>query len=141
MHGCGSSGLCASASYPRIVKQLSSDTWLPSPLFSQLLHGLRTHLLIRVNIGQRSHKAVTPPRASIKAVTIRALKITPHCPIKSTPKTLTMSLTNVDSSPEGVHSLLDTDLYKLTMQCAVLRSYPDAGTWPWCQDEEKLLTA
>ncbi len=27
--------------------------------------------------------------------------------------------------PEGVFSLLDTDLYKLTMQCAVHRFLPD----------------
>lgn len=27
--------------------------------------------------------------------------------------------------PEGVNSFLDTDLYKLTMQCAVLKYYPD----------------
>ncbi|KAF8253989.1 nicotinate phosphoribosyltransferase [Wilcoxina mikolae CBS 423.85] len=31
-----------------------------------------------------------------------------------------------DHSPQGITSILDTDLYKLTMQCAVLRSYPDA---------------
>lgn len=26
--------------------------------------------------------------------------------------------------PEGVFSLLDTDLYKLTMQCAILKYFP-----------------
>jgi len=30
-------------------------------------------------------------------------------------------------SPEGVFSLLDTDLYKLTMQCAILKYFPDVG--------------
>ena len=27
--------------------------------------------------------------------------------------------------PEGIISLLDTDLYKLTMQCAILKYLPD----------------
>jgi nicotinate phosphoribosyltransferase len=31
------------------------------------------------------------------------------------------------SLPEGVFSLLDTDLYKITMQCAVLKYFPDTG--------------
>jgi len=29
--------------------------------------------------------------------------------------------------PEGILSLLDTDLYKLTMQCAILKYLPDVG--------------
>lgn len=28
--------------------------------------------------------------------------------------------------PEGIFSLLDTDLYKLTMQCAILKYLPNA---------------
>lgn len=33
-----------------------------------------------------------------------------------------------DALPEGIHSLLDTDLYKLTMQCAILRFMSDIRT-------------
>lgn len=31
------------------------------------------------------------------------------------------------SVTEGIFSLLDTDLYKLTMQCVVLKYFPTAG--------------
>jgi nicotinate phosphoribosyltransferase len=34
---------------------------------------------------------------------------------------------NTANVPEGVHSLLDTDLYKLTMQCCILKFFPDVS--------------
>ena len=35
----------------------------------------------------------------------------------------------LEELPEGIISLLDTDLYKLTMQCAILKYMPDISTW------------
>ncbi|KAM5432520.1 nicotinate phosphoribosyltransferase [Microsporum canis] len=41
-----------------------------------------------------------------------------------------MGPTSPPPLPEGVFSLLDTDLYKLTMQCAILKYFPNA----WLED-------
>jgi len=46
-------------------------------------------------------------------------------------------------TPEGVFSMLDTDLYKLTMQCAVLKYFPETGnnfclnTYAHCSDKPR----
>lgn len=34
-------------------------------------------------------------------------------------------MTTTAALPDGITSLLDTDLYKLTMQCAILKYLPD----------------
>lgn len=41
--------------------------------------------------------------------------------------------------PEGIFSLLDTDLYKLTMQCAILKYLPDVREYLAYQYQELLL--
>lgn len=38
---------------------------------------------------------------------------------------MTPSSASNDALPEGILSLLDTDLYKLTMQCAILKYLPN----------------
>ena len=41
--------------------------------------------------------------------------------------------------PEGIFSLLDTDLYKLTMQCAILKYLPNVREYLVYQHYELLL--
>ncbi|KAF1951675.1 nicotinate phosphoribosyltransferas-like protein [Byssothecium circinans] len=38
-----------------------------------------------------------------------------------------MADSNASALPEGIFSLLDTDLYKLTMQCCILKYFPDVS--------------
>lgn len=40
---------------------------------------------------------------------------------------MSASASSSSPKPEGVFSLLDTDLYKITMQCAVLKYFPQVG--------------
>ena len=41
--------------------------------------------------------------------------------------------------PDGIFSLLDTDLYKLTMQCAILKYLPDVRECLALEHQELLL--
>ena len=41
--------------------------------------------------------------------------------------------------PEGIFSLLDTDLYKLTMQCAIFKYLPDVRECLAYRNQELLL--
>lgn len=52
----------------------------------------------------------------------------------SRPQTTTMEEASADYV--GVPSILDTDLYKLTMQCAVLKNFPDASEYLGFESEE-----
>lgn len=41
--------------------------------------------------------------------------------------------------PDGIFSLLDTDLYKLTMQCAILKYLPNVREYLAYRHQESLL--
>ena len=47
--------------------------------------------------------------------------------------------TELTELPEGIFSLLDTDLYKLTMQCAILKYLPDVRECLGCRHQKRLL--
>jgi hypothetical protein len=52
-------------------------------------------------------------------------ELLPHLPLEVLNQFTAMDFNGSSPFPEGVISFLDTDLYKLTMQCAVLKYFPD----------------
>lgn len=48
-----------------------------------------------------------------------------RCYLSSRAETMGSNHAGLTELPEGIFSLLDTDLYKLTMQCAILKYLPD----------------
>lgn len=87
-----------------------------------------THLLLR-----RVHSIVEPYSMTVP-------KFFPHyqttlnsnsCPPCPRSATIMADSTTLKELPEGIFSLLDTDLYKLTMQCAILKYLPDVREYPY----------
>lgn len=66
----------------------------------------------------QSHSKISP--ASSYNIAHHCLLFTPA----RSPATVAMVFNSGSPYPEGVISFLDTDLYKLTMQCAVLKYFP-----------------
>lgn len=52
-------------------------------------------------------------------------ELLPHLPLEVLNQFTAMDFNGSSPFPEGVISFLDTDLYKLTMQCAVLKYFAD----------------